>query len=157
MITETLNPFKLITAIFITLSVTGCTSVVRQVGELRASVYQTYYDTFDEMAKEGALKTCQKQQAKAPEVMDTLAFEQCLATQYQQRMAFYMSTMNKGIQNSSARGATQPGYGSKVYRADECIGAIVNGVCHGSILPKSANHPTCHGQMINGQCTGPMF
>lgn len=46
---------------------------------------------------------------------------------------------------------------SKVYSADECVGAIVNGECHGSILPNKAYHPTCHGQMINGQCTGPMF
>jgi hypothetical protein len=46
---------------------------------------------------------------------------------------------------------------STVYSPDECIGAIVNGVCHGSILPKSAYHRTCYGEMLNGQCTGPMF
>lgn len=45
----------------------------------------------------------------------------------------------------------------KVYRQDECIGAIVNGVCHGSILPKSGYRPTCYGQMLSGRCTGPMF
>lgn len=47
--------------------------------------------------------------------------------------------------------------GTPVYSADECIGAIVNGECHGTILPKTSVHPVCHGQMINGQCTGPMF
>ena len=47
--------------------------------------------------------------------------------------------------------------GKTVYRADECIGSIVNGVCHGTILPKQAVHKKCHGQMLNGKCTGPMF
>ncbi|WP_257296733.1 hypothetical protein [Endozoicomonas sp. YOMI1] len=89
--------------------------------------------------------------------MDSLTYEHCLASEYQQQMDFYVSTMNRGIQNSSARRVTQPNHGTKVYRSDECIGAVVNGVCHGSILPKTANHPTCHGQMINGKCTGPMF
>jgi hypothetical protein len=49
------------------------------------------------------------------------------------------------------------GGGQTVYNANECIGAIVNGQCHGSILLNRAYHPTCHGQMINGTCTGPMF
>jgi hypothetical protein len=44
-----------------------------------------------------------------------------------------------------------------VYDASECIGAIVMGECHGSILSNSAYHPTCHGEMLNGQCTGPLF
>ena len=37
-------------------------------------------------------------------------------------------------------------------------GAVVMGVCHGSILPDySRPHPTCYGQMLNGICTEPMF
>nr|WP_180202429.1 hypothetical protein [Pseudomonas sp. SbOxS1]NYU01860.1 hypothetical protein [Pseudomonas sp. SbOxS1] len=47
-------------------------------------------------------------------------------------------------------------YGQPVYRAQDCIGAVVNGVCHGSTgaaQPKA----TCYGQMLNGQCTGPQF
>lgn len=52
--------------------------------------------------------------------------------------------------------ASNPAYGQKVYRADECIGAVVNGRCHGSIIPKGYA-PTCYGTMLNGQCTGPMF
>jgi hypothetical protein len=47
--------------------------------------------------------------------------------------------------------------GQQVYGPKECIGPIVMGVCHGAILPQSANHPTCYGQMLNGVCTGPMF
>ena len=50
----------------------------------------------------------------------------------------------------------QQQYGQPVYRAQDCIGAVVNGVCHGSI---GAAQPqaTCYGQMLNGQCTGLQF
>lgn len=51
---------------------------------------------------------------------------------------------------------TAPG-GKVVYSRSECIGAVVNNVCQGSILPKTATHPTCYGEMINGRCTGPLF
>lgn len=47
--------------------------------------------------------------------------------------------------------------GQPVYSADECIGPVIMGVCHGQILPKRAYHPRCYGQMLNGVCTGPMF
>lgn len=62
--------------------------------------------------------------------------------------------------------STEPGYGAApnmngqpVYRADDCIGAVVNGICHGAISPRGQiEQPTrCYGQMINGQCTGPQF
>jgi hypothetical protein len=50
------------------------------------------------------------------------------------------------------------GWGQTVYSPSECIGAVVMGVCHGSILPDYRQpHPTCYGQMLNGICTGPMF
>lgn len=50
------------------------------------------------------------------------------------------------------------GDGQTVYSQSECIGAVVMGQCHGSILPDySRPHPTCYGQMLNGMCTGPMF
>jgi hypothetical protein len=50
------------------------------------------------------------------------------------------------------------GEGQTIYSPNECIGAVVNGQCHGSILPDySRPHPTCYGQMLNGMCTGPMF
>jgi hypothetical protein len=51
----------------------------------------------------------------------------------------------------------QPRSGQKVYNVSECIGPIIMGVCQGSILPNQAYHPTCYGQMLNGNCTGPMF
>jgi hypothetical protein len=47
--------------------------------------------------------------------------------------------------------------GSKVYSAEECIGPIIMGKCHGSILPNGGYHPTCHGAWLAGRCTGPMF
>lgn len=47
--------------------------------------------------------------------------------------------------------------GSKVYSAEECIGPVIMGKCHGSILPNGGYHPTCHGTWLAGRCTGPMF
>jgi hypothetical protein len=44
-----------------------------------------------------------------------------------------------------------------VYDAGDCIGAVVNGVCHGTINPSIQPVARCYGTMINGQCTGPMY
>lgn len=46
---------------------------------------------------------------------------------------------------------------NKVYSADECIGPVIMGRCHGSVIDKGGYHPTCHGEWLNGHCTGPMF
>lgn len=46
---------------------------------------------------------------------------------------------------------------NKVYNADECIGAVVMGKCHGSVINKGGYKPTCHGEWMNGMCTGAMF
>jgi len=53
--------------------------------------------------------------------------------------------------------SSSPETGQTVYSASECVGTIVAGVCHGAILPNQATHPVCHGEMLNGTCTGPMF
>jgi hypothetical protein len=60
---------------------------------------------------------------------------------------------------AASTGSGEPmGGGQTVYSSHECIGAVVNGQCYGSILPDYSHpHPTCYGQMINGICTGPMF
>lgn len=50
----------------------------------------------------------------------------------------------------------QQQYGEPVYRAQDCIGAVVNGVCNGS-TGAAQPRATCYGQMLNGQCTGPMY
>lgn len=47
--------------------------------------------------------------------------------------------------------------GIPVYRADECTGPVINGECHGAIIPKSAVPQRCYGTMLHGQCTGPQF
>jgi hypothetical protein len=47
--------------------------------------------------------------------------------------------------------------GIRVYSPDECIGPIIMGECKGSLAPHGGYHKTCYGQMLNGQCTGPMF
>jgi hypothetical protein len=46
--------------------------------------------------------------------------------------------------------------GETVIRSSDCIGAVVMGVCHGAPAPM-APMATCHGQMLGGACTGPMF
>jgi hypothetical protein len=38
----------------------------------------------------------------------------------------------------------------------DCIGSVVNGVCHGVPAP-GAPMAVCYGQMIGGVCTGSMF
>jgi len=47
--------------------------------------------------------------------------------------------------------------GIPVYSPDECVGPIINGECHGSIIPKAGYRKKCYGDWIGGQCTGPMF
>lgn len=48
-------------------------------------------------------------------------------------------------------------HGTPVYSNDECIGPVIMGECHGSILSTNPNPVRCYGAMLNGQCTGPMF
>lgn len=47
--------------------------------------------------------------------------------------------------------------GIPVYGAGQCIGAVVNGVCNGTIQQNGSFPRVCHGQMVGGICTGPMF
>jgi hypothetical protein len=49
------------------------------------------------------------------------------------------------------------GSGIPVYCARECIGAVIGGVCNGSVIDTNPGRPRCYGTMLNGQCTGPMF
>ena len=60
-----------------------------------------------------------------------------------------------GSGGSSAWSAVGPG-GQPVISSSDCIGAVVNGVCHGTPAP-GAPTATCYGQMVGGVCTGPMF
>lgn len=72
----------------------------------------------------------------------------------------YLRSLGGGL----VGGGRQPSYNygpsqgdNSVYSPDECIGAVVNGQCHGSVLPKAGYHETCYGEMIGGRCTGPQF
>ena len=60
-----------------------------------------------------------------------------------------------GTSGSSTWSAVGPS-GQPVISSGDCIGAVVNGVCHGTPAP-GAQTATCHGQMVGGVCTGPMF
>jgi len=48
-------------------------------------------------------------------------------------------------------------FGTPVYSPDECIGPIIMGECHGTVLPKAGYRKKCYGTMLNGRCTGPMY
>jgi hypothetical protein len=76
----------------------------------------------------------------------------------------------KGIDLNASRDATaataiaprmrspdSAGDGTPVYSRSECIGPVIGGVCQGALAPNGGYHETCHGQMLNGSCTGPMF
>lgn len=65
------------------------------------------------------------------------------------------------LKNSSSYG--QPSYnstsqspGTPVYNSSECIGAVVNGKCVGTIQrdPNNVLRKKCYGAMINGVCNG---
>ena len=45
--------------------------------------------------------------------------------------------------------------GTPVYNSSQCIGTTVMGSCQGSTI--GAPVAVCHGTMLNGICTGPMF
>ena len=54
--------------------------------------------------------------------------------------------------------AHTPGPGTPIYRASECIGAVVNGVCNGTVIDTEPRRPRCHGTLLpDGTCTGPVL
>lgn len=58
---------------------------------------------------------------------------------------------------SAAQKRVQLEQGNAVYDPGDCVGAVVNGVCHGTINPSIQPVARCYGTMINGQCSGPMY
>ena len=39
-----------------------------------------------------------------------------------------------------------------------CFGAVVNGVCNGTVIDTEPARPRCHGTLLpDGTCTGPVF
>jgi hypothetical protein len=85
-----------------------------------------------------------------------LQLEQIQATRAAAAAADDAANEVRRARNTTPGSTTLDG-GRKVYDASECIGPVIMGECKGSILPNQADHPTCHGAWINGQCTGPMF
>lgn len=61
----------------------------------------------------------------------------------------------EGVVLSSPIGSYRQG--QTIYNEDECIGAVVNGVCYGTIMPEPRYHETCYGQMLAGRCIGAQF
>ena len=59
------------------------------------------------------------------------------------------------VNQNEAPDTSKPG--TPVYPKSSCIGAVVNGVCHGEIGGVHPNPKRCYGDMLNGRCTGPMF
>jgi len=46
---------------------------------------------------------------------------------------------------------------NKMIRESDCIGAVVNGKCHGSTVDGDFDNKTCHGTILNGECIGAEF
>ncbi len=46
--------------------------------------------------------------------------------------------------------------GIPIYDERNCMGAVVNGVCHGTVIQEE-RPVRCHGKMIEGECTGLVF
>jgi hypothetical protein len=61
---------------------------------------------------------------------------------------------NKWIQDNLRKTGKSQAELARHLRRDECVGTVIAGVCHGTIIPKQAVRPRCYGQMLNGVCTG---
>lgn len=83
------------------------------------------------------------------------------AMAYDQANDSFITLDQTGVQQAEVTPITPPSYDAAqpVYRPADCIGAVVNGVCHGAVTPDAQiRQPVrCYGQMLNGQCTGPQF
>lgn len=53
----------------------------------------------------------------------------------------------------------QQASGTPMYRADECVGAVVGDRCYGAISPKALERQVtrCYGEIIAGRCVGAQF
>lgn len=89
----------------------------------------------------------------AIEIRDTALVRQ------QERVANALMAAGQGMSahNQYRNSGGYVAQSNSVYREDECVGPVIMGRCHGSVIDKGGYHPTCHGEWLNGQCTGPMF
>ncbi len=86
-----------------------------------------------------------------------IALSNARLTAYEFDMALLEAIANSPQSNRNAYIPGNNTYGTTVYSRDECIGPVIMGECKGTIVPKGGYHKKCYGQMLNGQCTGPMF
>ena len=133
--------FKIILLLPLLGIIAGCSTI----GEMAASARATRSN----IAVAYAENFCKATISNKPDTDRQADIDSCTKDMYGRLMA-------KSRTGSSVYPVGSSTTGQKVYRADECIGAVVNGQCHGSIIPKGYA-PTCYGTMLNGQCTGPMF
>lgn len=86
------------------------------------------------------------------------AFTGCSSLMQSHDGANGRSVRPSGVAVPGAAGNATP-----LIRESDCIGAVVNSVCHGVPTPeaeikiRTGQMPRCYGTMIGGQCTGPMF
>ncbi len=118
----------------------GCTAMVEKAAELQVSQDMAYAKAYCKASGYG------------PDNPDS---PQCIAAVFDYR------GQQRGIPSARQSGAQVPGAdglaGTPMYPASDCIGAVVNGVCHGSILHPGAAPKRCYGSVLNGQCIGPEF
>jgi hypothetical protein len=98
-----------------------------------------------------AKKTCLESGLKE----NTPAYTKCFIDIKKAQLSH--SQVTNEINNQSIRQQDVIETGHKVYNASECIGPVIMGKCEGTIQDTGGYHKTCHGEMLNGQCTGPMF
>jgi len=91
--------------------------------------------------------------AKPSDLADSRAKQRAAYAQQQSLIAGLLALGAAG--NTSSSGTTTEDGAIPVYDASQCVGPIIMGECHGSTI--GPPRKTCHGTMINGQCTGPMF
>lgn len=148
--------------------VTGCAAIGEDAELARQKRLAEYEQTTKKLYESlwaSSRNLCEIRNSDTPEAYKQSLIDSC--TKY----VYFAGVDNvtkqareRSIQNSlypdNTRTYSAPSIGpkkyEKVYRADECIGPVINGRCHGSILQKGYA-PTCYGTMLNGQCTGPMF
>ena len=129
------------------------------IGELRALEWAAYFQA-EEPCNERAVRAYLAQiptSASSP-----IPAEDAVGLQEEPKGTFKLTNPRPQPSPSSAQSQPvlehpAPNNGRKVYDTSECIGPVIMGECKGSILPNNAYHPTCYGQWLNGQCTGPMF
>ena len=115
----------------------------------------------EEIDKQAALKFFRTECEARDGVLPESTLDACAQLYYAQ----HQLQQAVGLSGTSGRAGSMPDQNTtldgdtsnKVYQASECIGAVVNNVCHGSVIDTQPMRQRCHGQMIGGRCTGPQF